>query len=93
VMEIRKRVLGEEHPDTLTSMSNLAYAFRDLGPMEEAKDLLAHSLDISLNVLGDDHPLIIQRSNSKSGITHSFRRWAHILATAASTKPTLTVVL
>ncbi|KAF1975254.1 hypothetical protein BU23DRAFT_435962, partial [Bimuria novae-zelandiae CBS 107.79] len=25
VMETRKRVLGEEHPDTLTSMNNLAF--------------------------------------------------------------------
>jgi hypothetical protein len=27
VMESRKRVLGEEHPDTLTSMANMASTF------------------------------------------------------------------
>ncbi|KAF2836644.1 hypothetical protein M501DRAFT_1018536 [Patellaria atrata CBS 101060] len=27
-METRKRVLGEEHPDTLTSMANLAFTFK-----------------------------------------------------------------
>ena len=29
VMEIRKRVLGAEHPDTLTSMANLASTYRN----------------------------------------------------------------
>ena len=27
-MEIRKRVLGKEHPDTLTSMNNLAFTWK-----------------------------------------------------------------
>ena len=31
VMDTRKRVLGEEHPDTLTSMGNLASTFRNQG--------------------------------------------------------------
>ncbi|KAF2467718.1 uncharacterized protein BDR25DRAFT_233833, partial [Lindgomyces ingoldianus] len=38
VMETRKRVLGEEHPDTLTSMANLASTKRVLG--EEHPDTL-----------------------------------------------------
>ncbi|OCK72871.1 hypothetical protein K432DRAFT_38395 [Lepidopterella palustris CBS 459.81] len=29
VMETRKRVLGEGHPDTLTSMANLASTYSD----------------------------------------------------------------
>ena len=28
VVKTFKRVLGEEHPDTLTSMNNLAFMFR-----------------------------------------------------------------
>lgn len=28
VMETRKRVLGQEHPDTLNSMANLAWTLR-----------------------------------------------------------------
>ncbi|KZL79726.1 tpr domain protein, partial [Colletotrichum incanum] len=31
VMEMRKRVLGDEHPDTLTSIANLASTYRDQG--------------------------------------------------------------
>jgi len=33
VMETRKRVLGAEHPDSLTSMGNLASTYWDPGPV------------------------------------------------------------
>ena len=33
-LEIRKRVLGEEHPDTLRSMNNLAVTYDRLGTVE-----------------------------------------------------------
>ena len=39
VMETKKRVLGEEHPDTLTSMVYLASKYRNQGQWEEAKKL------------------------------------------------------
>ena len=29
VLEDRRRILGDEHPDTLTSMDTLAFHFRD----------------------------------------------------------------
>ncbi|KAF2726855.1 HET-domain-containing protein, partial [Polyplosphaeria fusca] len=41
VMETRKRVLGDEHPDTLTSIANLASTYRNQGRKR---------------VLGDEHP-------------------------------------
>jgi Tetratricopeptide repeat len=31
VIETSKRVLGEEHPDTLTSMNNLAFIMKEQG--------------------------------------------------------------
>jgi Flp pilus assembly protein TadD len=37
VLEIRRRVLGEEHPDTLTSRNNLASVLNGLGRLEEAE--------------------------------------------------------
>ena len=39
VMEKRKHALGEEHPDTLTSMANLASTYRNQGQWKEAKAL------------------------------------------------------
>ncbi|MEU6412680.1 tetratricopeptide repeat protein [Microbispora sp. NPDC046933] len=39
VLGARRRVLGEEHPDTLNSRNNLADVLRDLGQFEEAQVL------------------------------------------------------
>jgi len=39
VMETSKRVLGDEHPDTLTSMNNLASTYRKQGRWKEAEEM------------------------------------------------------
>jgi hypothetical protein len=36
VMETRNRVLGDEHPDTLTSMNNLAFTMKEQERREDA---------------------------------------------------------
>ncbi|KAK3941484.1 hypothetical protein QBC46DRAFT_430783 [Diplogelasinospora grovesii] len=52
----RKRVLGKEHLDTLTSRSNLAYTLRHQAKFEQAKDILQDVLRIKEMVLGEDDP-------------------------------------
>ena len=42
-LEIRKRVLGEEHPSTLGSMNNLANLYRRQGRYDEAEALYLES--------------------------------------------------
>jgi len=44
-LEIRKRILGEEHPHTLNSMNNLAVLYRNQGRYEEARPLVVAKLD------------------------------------------------
>ena len=39
VLEVRQRVLGPEHPDTLLSMNNLALAMESQGKAAEAEAL------------------------------------------------------
>ncbi|KDQ53980.1 hypothetical protein JAAARDRAFT_97348, partial [Jaapia argillacea MUCL 33604] len=39
VMEATKRLLGEEHPNTLTSMANLASTYQNQGQWKEAEGL------------------------------------------------------
>jgi Tetratricopeptide repeat len=41
VMETTKRVLGQEHPDTLTSMNNLAFIIEEQGRTGKAIELMA----------------------------------------------------
>ena len=53
----RKRVLGEEHPKTLASMSNLAVIFQNQGRWKEAEELGAQELKICKRVLGGEHTL------------------------------------
>ncbi|KAK0628281.1 hypothetical protein B0T17DRAFT_460439, partial [Bombardia bombarda] len=60
VMEIRKivirlRVLGPEHPDTLTGINNLACTWKGQG-RHDALDLMRHCVQLSQQVLGPHHP-------------------------------------
>ena len=40
VMETSSRVLGPEHPDTLTSMNNLAFTWEGQGHLRDALELM-----------------------------------------------------
>jgi hypothetical protein len=55
-METRKRVLGQEHPDTLTSIANLASTFWNQGRWKEAEDLFVQVMETRKRVLGQEHP-------------------------------------
>ena len=48
--------LGEEHPDTLTSMGNLALTLRAQGDLAGARALQEHMLTVRRRVLGEEHP-------------------------------------
>ncbi|KAH9207879.1 hypothetical protein DL95DRAFT_481880 [Leptodontidium sp. 2 PMI_412] len=56
VMETSLRVLGAEHPSTLTSMGNLASTYRNQGRWKEAEDLEVQVIEMSSRVLGAEHP-------------------------------------
>ncbi|KAI1202102.1 hypothetical protein F5X97DRAFT_288002 [Nemania serpens] len=55
-LDISERVLGREHPDTLTSMNNLALTLDYQGKHEEAEKINRQTLEISERVLGKEHP-------------------------------------
>jgi tetratricopeptide (TPR) repeat protein len=55
-MQMRKRVLGDEHPDTLTSMANLASTYMNQGRWKEAEELNVQAMQMRRRVLGDEHP-------------------------------------
>ncbi|KAM3072468.1 hypothetical protein ACMFMG_009268 [Clarireedia jacksonii] len=56
VMERSKRVFGQEHPYTLTSIADLASTFWNQGRWREAEDLNVQVMETSLRVLGQEHP-------------------------------------
>ena len=55
-METRKRVLGQEHPSTLTSIVNLAFTLKSQIRYEEAISLIGNCFELQKRILGPQHP-------------------------------------
>jgi len=53
--EIISRILGDEHPDTLTSMNNLAETLRAEGDLTGAREKQEEVLEIRRRNFGDEH--------------------------------------
>ena len=56
VLESRRRVLGEEHPDTLNSMGNLAIMLWQMEERRPALHLMQTAAEGRGRVLGWEHP-------------------------------------
>ena len=55
-MEMSKSKLGVDHPDTLTSMNNLAFTFKGKGEEGKAIRLMEECVRKRKYILGLDHP-------------------------------------
>ncbi|KAF2465569.1 uncharacterized protein BDR25DRAFT_360508, partial [Lindgomyces ingoldianus] len=53
----RKRILGEEHPDTISAMNNLAVTLGDQGKLDESIAMLKNVYREITMLLGNYHPL------------------------------------
>lgn len=51
-LEASKRILGDNHPDTLIREANLAMIAWERGRLDEAEELLVHASQTSETVLG-----------------------------------------
>ena len=56
LLPVRERVLGAEHPDTLTARANLASWTGEAGDAAGARDQFAALLPVDERVLGAEHP-------------------------------------
>ena len=56
VMERSRRVLVEEHPDTLISMTNLAFTVQGQGRNNEVVKLMSECVRLRSRILGAEHP-------------------------------------
>jgi tetratricopeptide (TPR) repeat protein len=60
----RERILGPEHPDTMTTRNNLAYAYQNAGRVPEAIAIYEPLLADRERILGAEHPTtLITRDN------------------------------
>ena len=71
----RKRVLGEEHPDTLSSMANLASTYRNQGRWKEAEELDVQVMETSSRVLGEEHPDTLSSMANLASTYRNQGRW------------------
>jgi len=55
-LQLKEKVLGKEHPDTLGSMNNLASSLRRQGKFAEAETIDRQTLQLKVKVLGKEHP-------------------------------------
>ncbi|KAJ6452195.1 P-loop containing nucleoside triphosphate hydrolase protein [Mycena sanguinolenta] len=75
VMEKRKRVLGEEHPSTLTSMANLAATYRSQGHWKDAEVLEVVVMEKRKQVLGEEHPHTLNTMGNLAVTYQNQGRW------------------
>ena len=61
------KILGPDHPDTLTSRNNLAGAYRSAGRLDQAIPLYEEVLADRVRLLGDDHPQTLTSRNNLAG--------------------------
>ncbi|KAJ9131272.1 Kinesin light chain [Coniochaeta hoffmannii] len=73
--KVRRELLGEEHPDTLTSMAKLASTYRNQGRWKEAESLGVQVMEARKRVLGEEHPSTL---TSMANLASTYRyqgRW------------------
>jgi len=62
-LALRRRMIGNDHPETITSLQSLATVLTALGRWREAEPMFKESLDRSRRVLGKDDPLTMSALN------------------------------
>ena len=67
-LELRRRVLGDEHSDTLHSMHNLALLYQNQGRYDKAGPLHVKTLELKRRVLGEEHPDTLQSMHNLANV-------------------------
>jgi tetratricopeptide (TPR) repeat protein len=63
-LQLMEEVLGEGHPNTLGSMSNLAIVLNNQGKYDEAEAMYRRTLQLMEKVLGEEHPATLASMNN-----------------------------
>ena len=75
VFDMRKKLLGADHPDTITSMTDLARTYFSQGRWNEAEQIEAQGMDIRKKLFGTEHPDTLSSITNLASIYHSQGRW------------------
>ena len=80
VTEQARRQLGEEHPETLSAMGNLATSYTELGRVAEAIPLQEKVLARWERLFGTDHPAVVAARVSLANSYYEAGRFAEAIA-------------
>ena len=75
VMDMRKKLLGAEHPDTLASMGDLASIYCNQGRWNEAEQLHIQVIDMTKKLLGAEHPDTLKSMGDLASTYCNQGRW------------------
>ncbi|MFE2534210.1 tetratricopeptide repeat protein [Streptomyces sp. NPDC059371] len=70
-LDTSTRLHGPDHPETLTSRNNLAYAYKAVGDLGRAIPLYEQTLTDRVRILGADHPSTLTSRNNLAGAYES----------------------
>ncbi|KAL8740320.1 MAG: hypothetical protein Q9190_006965 [Brigantiaea leucoxantha] len=74
-LEVRKKILGQEHKETLSSMGMVGLAYRLGGRWKEAEELQVQVMETSVRVLGEEHPNTLSSMNNLASTYGDQGRW------------------
>jgi Flp pilus assembly protein TadD len=67
-LAVRQKVLGPEHPDNTTSLSNLAVLLQAWGKLAQAEPMYREALAVSQKILGPEHADTARSLNNLAGL-------------------------
>ncbi|EWZ28037.1 hypothetical protein FOZG_18263 [Fusarium oxysporum Fo47] len=76
---LRRKVLGEKHPDTIRSLADLATTYRQRGRYDEAERFKDEVLDLRRELLGEKHPDTIRSMAELATTYHAQGRYDEAL--------------
>ena len=75
-LELRKRLLGEEHLDVAQSLNNLAVLYHDQGRYSEAEPMHVQALELKKRLLGEKHPSVTLSLHNLAALYDSQGRYS-----------------
>ena len=74
-LKMRRKLLGDDHLDVVTSLNNLAKLYNSQGRYDEAEHLYQQALETRRKLLGDDHPDVATSLNNLAKLYNSQGRY------------------
>ncbi|MBN2560069.1 MAG: serine/threonine protein kinase, partial [Phycisphaerae bacterium] len=79
-LQTRRHELGDEHSDTLVSISGMGSLLKSIGKFEEAMPYSREALEARRRVLGDDDPDTLNSINNMGLLLHSMGKYDEAMA-------------